>query len=92
MGLTNPSGGGGVNAELIVSICDTNVGSFEIQLPTPPPAMPLPPASRESLRQELAECQKRRAELQGKSRTADAARDQEQQGYGLWASMRDSET
>ena len=33
MGLTKPSGGGGVNAELIFSSCDTNVGSFGIQLP-----------------------------------------------------------
>ena len=33
MGLTKPSGGGGVNAELIFSNCDTNVGSFGIQLP-----------------------------------------------------------
>jgi len=33
MGLTKPSGGGGVNAELIFSTCDTNVGSFGIQLP-----------------------------------------------------------
>src|SRR6266487_2330171 len=31
--LTKPSGGGGVNAELIFSTCDTNVGSFGIQLP-----------------------------------------------------------
>ena len=33
IGLTNPSGGGGVNAELIFSTCATNVGSFGIQLP-----------------------------------------------------------
>jgi hypothetical protein len=33
MGLMKPSGGGGVNAELIFSTCDTNVGSFGIQLP-----------------------------------------------------------
>ena len=34
IGLTKPSGGGGVNAELIFSSCDTNeVGSFGIQLP-----------------------------------------------------------
>src|SRR5258708_34058704 len=33
MGLTKPSGGGGVNAELIFSNCETNVGSFGIQLP-----------------------------------------------------------
>jgi hypothetical protein len=33
MGLTKPSGGGGVKAELILSTCDTNVGSLGIQLP-----------------------------------------------------------
>src|SRR5437867_11697446 len=33
MGLMKPSGGGGVNAELIFSTCDTKVGSFGIQLP-----------------------------------------------------------
>ncbi len=33
IGLTKPSGGGGVNAELIFSNCATNVGSFGIQLP-----------------------------------------------------------
>ena len=33
MGLITPSGGGGVNAELIFSTCVTNVGSFGIQLP-----------------------------------------------------------
>src|SRR5690349_14847903 len=33
IGLTNLSGGGGVNAELILSNCDTNVGSLGIQLP-----------------------------------------------------------
>src|ERR1700704_5687204 len=33
MGLMKPSGGGGVKAELIFSTCDTNVGSFGIQLP-----------------------------------------------------------
>src|SRR5277367_4211577 len=33
MGLTKPSGGGGVNAELVFSNCDTNVGSLGIQLP-----------------------------------------------------------
>src|SRR5499427_1510217 len=33
IGLTKPSGGGGVNAELILSNCDTNVGSLGIQLP-----------------------------------------------------------
>src|SRR4029453_2771110 len=33
MGLMKPSGGGGVNNELIFSNCDTNVGSFGIQLP-----------------------------------------------------------
>src|SRR4051794_33079825 len=34
IGLTNPSGGGGVNDELIFNNCDTNeVGSFGIQLP-----------------------------------------------------------
>src|SRR5215469_9142721 len=33
IGLTDPSGGGGVNAELILSNCDTNVGSLGIQLP-----------------------------------------------------------
>src|SRR3972149_7597580 len=34
IGLTNPSGGGGVNDELIFNSCDTNeVGSFGIQLP-----------------------------------------------------------
>ena len=33
IGLTKPSGGGGVNDELIFSNCDTNeVGSFGIQL------------------------------------------------------------
>src|SRR5712691_5061529 len=40
MGLTKPSGGGGMNDELIFSSCDTNeVGSFGIQLPitTRPP-------------------------------------------------------
>jgi len=39
MGLIKPSGGGGVNAELIFSSCDTNVGSLGIQLPmmTRPP-------------------------------------------------------
>src|SRR6185312_7226921 len=41
MGLTKPSGGGGVNAELTFSNCDTNVGSFGIQLPitTRPPGL-----------------------------------------------------
>src|ERR1041385_358855 len=33
MGLIKPSGGEGVNPELIFSTCDTNVGSFGIQLP-----------------------------------------------------------
>src|SRR5213593_4838763 len=34
MGLMKPSGGGGVNDELIFRSCDTNeVGSFGIQLP-----------------------------------------------------------
>src|SRR5215472_13351669 len=34
IGLMNPSGGGGVNAELTFSSCETNeVGSFGIQLP-----------------------------------------------------------
>ena len=33
MGLMKPSAGGGVNTELIFSSCDTNVGSFGIQLP-----------------------------------------------------------
>src|SRR3989344_6726081 len=34
MGLTKPSGGGGVKAELIFRSCDTNeVGSLGIQLP-----------------------------------------------------------
>src|SRR3989442_5564790 len=34
IGLTKPSGGGGVNANLIFSNCDTNEdGSFGIQLP-----------------------------------------------------------
>src|SRR6476620_3726312 len=34
MGLTKPSGGGGVNDELIFSNCETKeVGSFGIQLP-----------------------------------------------------------
>src|SRR5438067_350720 len=39
IGLTKPSGGAGVNAELILSNCDTNVGSLGIQLPI----MILPP-------------------------------------------------
>src|SRR5262245_1273924 len=42
IGLMNPSGGGGVNAELILSSCDTNeVGSLGIQLPitTRPPGL-----------------------------------------------------
>src|ERR1700751_4168027 len=33
IGLTKPSGGGGVNAALILSNWDTNVGSLGIQLP-----------------------------------------------------------
>src|SRR5215471_21516652 len=33
IGLMKPSGGGGVNAELILSNWDTNVGSLGIQLP-----------------------------------------------------------
>src|SRR5678815_1034341 len=33
IGLTKPSGGGGVNAELIFRSCDTNVGSLGIQFP-----------------------------------------------------------
>src|ERR1017187_814513 len=33
MGLTKPSGGGGVYDELIFRVCATNVGSFGIQLP-----------------------------------------------------------
>src|SRR6476659_1585227 len=33
IGLMKVSGGGGVNAELIFSSCDTNVGSLGIQLP-----------------------------------------------------------
>ena len=33
IGLTKPSGGGGVWAEVIFKICATNVGSFGIQLP-----------------------------------------------------------
>ena len=33
IGLTKPSGGGGVNAELTLRSCDTNVGSLGIQLP-----------------------------------------------------------
>src|SRR4051794_34688819 len=33
IGLTKPGGGGGVNAELILSTCETNVESFGIQLP-----------------------------------------------------------
>src|SRR5262245_61147094 len=33
IGLMKPSGGGGMNTELIFSTCDTNVGSFGIQLP-----------------------------------------------------------
>ena len=33
MGLMKPSGGGGVKDELIFRSCDTNVGSFGIQLP-----------------------------------------------------------
>src|ERR1700683_2188618 len=33
VGLTKPSGGGGVNAELILSTWDTKVGSLGIQLP-----------------------------------------------------------
>src|SRR5271155_274880 len=38
IGLIKPSGGGGVNAELIRSTCDTNVGSPGIQLPINDPA------------------------------------------------------
>src|SRR6476646_3084843 len=39
IGLTKPSGGGGVYAALILRICATSVGSFGIQLPitTRPP-------------------------------------------------------
>jgi hypothetical protein len=33
IGLMKPSGGGGVNAELIFRICATSVGSLGIQLP-----------------------------------------------------------
>src|SRR5438477_12717202 len=33
IGLMNPSGGGGMNEVLILSNCETNVGSFGIQLP-----------------------------------------------------------
>jgi hypothetical protein len=33
IGPTNPSGGGGVNAELILSNCDTKVGLLGIELP-----------------------------------------------------------
>ncbi len=42
IGLMKPSGGGGVNAELIFSNCETkDVGSFGIQLPmtTRPPGL-----------------------------------------------------